>query len=144
MKYKYKYMKYKNEYMWNTSTNIWNTNMSICEIQEQIHKSVTRIRGHQLGSHTEFCIQRINMATHSEFAQNYLILFTFCNNIIDLNWVLQEIYPFLLAISIFAGNNITVCFKDDQIYFNWDHPAFQAKIYFVLYFCMVPVLRFHF
>ena len=91
--------------------------MSICEIQVQIHKSVTRIRGRRLGSHTEFCIQRINMATHLEFAQNYLILFTFCNNIVDPIRVLQEMCLFLLAISILAGNNTTDCLKDNQTYF---------------------------
>ena len=107
--------------------------MSICEIQEQIHKSVTRIRGHQLGSHTEFCIQRINMATHLEFAQKYLILFTFCNNIVDPIRILQEMCPFLLAISILEGNSTTACIIDNQIYFNSDHAEFQAKMFCIIF-----------
>ena len=100
--------------------------MRICEIQVQI-------RGRRLGSHTEFCIQRINMATHLEFAQKYLILFTFCNNIVDPIRILQEMCPFLLAISILAGNNTTACLKDNQIYFNSDHPAFQVKVFCIIF-----------
>ena len=131
--------------MWYTNRNMWNTNKNMWYTVE-IHKIVTKKRRGRMGAHSTY---RILHPTHKHcnsirICTNYLILSTFCNNIVDLNWVLQEIYPFLLAISIFAGNNITVCFKDDQIYFNWDHPAFQAKIYFVLYFCMVLVLRFHF
>ena len=73
--------------------------MNICEIQVQIDKSVTRIRGRRLGPRTEFCIPSINIATQLEFAQNYLILFTFCNNLLIQFEFCKKYVPFFWGYS---------------------------------------------